>query len=89
MLVINQEQQPAEATAGTGNLMDDLHRRLALRRKGISGSKRDSDGDVSAGNSNNVAPPPPPGGVMNRIASMIPPPPRDTSSGTSDDEDWN
>lgn len=60
--------------------MDDLHQKLTMRRKGISGNK-----DTKLASDN---------GLMNRISALIPPPPqvrpKETSSGTSDEEDeWN
>lgn len=63
--------------------MADLHNKLAMRRKGISGA-RDSD---------NARP-----NMIERISSMIPPPPPPSSkspieSGDSDDngdeDEWN
>lgn len=56
--------------------MDDLHKKLALRRKGISGNK-----DLAQGMN-----------VMDGISAMIPPPPPKQSDSTSESEsndDWN
>lgn len=60
--------------------MDDLHQRLSMRRKGISGDKETSSPTQKTN-------------VMNRISAMIPAPPpvgpKDTSSDASDEDDWN
>lgn len=65
-----------------GDLMADLHNKLLMRRKGISGAK-DGQGNPTDG-----------GGVMSRLSALIPPPPvrnQNSSSdedGTGDDADW-
>lgn len=72
--VANNNESSAPPRRTGGNLMDDLHNKLALRRKGISGTKD----AVSS-----------PGNVMNRISAMIPaPPPKQPESGSSEDDDW-
>lgn len=55
--------------------MADLHAKLAMRRKGISGTKPDGDS----------------GNALDRISAMIPPPPSNDrgSSTNTDDEDWD
>lgn len=68
----NESSEPPRRTGG--NLMDDLHNKLALRRKGISGAK-----DAASS----------PGNVMNRISAMIPPPPPKQESGSSEDDEWD
>ncbi|XP_044740881.1 WASH complex subunit 1-like [Chrysoperla carnea] len=73
------------APPSTGNLMDDLHAKLSMRRKGISGSKNVNN-DVGSGNPMNTA--------LNRLSAMIPPPPKvsgdapDTSN-TENEDDWD
>ncbi|XP_055906607.1 WASH complex subunit 1 [Eupeodes corollae] len=58
-----------------GDLMADLHNKLLMRRKGISGAK-DGRGNPTDG-----------GGVMSRLSSLIPPPPVKSQNSSSDDED--
>lgn len=74
--------EPPVTTRGA-SLMDDLHQRLSMRRKGISGNN----------NTETSYSMPQKSGVMNRISAMIPAPPptaaKDTSSNSSDDDDWN
>lgn len=56
--------------------MADLHAKLAMRRKGISGTKPDGDS----------------GNALDKISAMIPPPPSNNDRGSStntDDEDWD
>uniref|UniRef100_A0A146LJG7 WAS protein family 2 n=3 Tax=Lygus hesperus TaxID=30085 RepID=A0A146LJG7_LYGHE len=58
-----------------GNFMEDLHAKLSMRRKGISGRV-----DVSEGGQV---------GMLERINSMIPPPPpKDSDTATEDGSDW-
>lgn len=60
--------------------MADLHNKLALRRKGISGIK---EGQTLPAIEN-------PPNVMDRISAMIPPPPKpQTDSEASDNEEWD
>ncbi|XP_022915141.2 WASH complex subunit 1 [Onthophagus taurus] len=59
-----------------GDLMADLHSKLLMRRKGISGAEK----------ANGIEP----GSAMDRISAMLPPPPvksEQSESGTTDD-DW-
>lgn len=60
--------------------MADLHAKLAMRRKGISGAKANVE---NAGG----------GSAMDKISAMIPPPPAtsdDKASATNtEDEDWD
>lgn len=88
-------QEPASAGGGSDSLMDDLHRRLALRRQGISGSRRDTADDAAHSDSG-ALPPAPRGGLMTRIATMLPPPPPKRAAGSgsdsdndADDNDWD
>ncbi|XP_055626855.1 WASH complex subunit 1 [Toxorhynchites rutilus septentrionalis] len=56
------------------SFIDDLHNKLQMRRKGISGARDNQE----------------PGNVIDRISAMIPPPPPkiDASTSESNDEDW-
>lgn len=70
--------------ASSGDLMADLHSKLMMRRKGISGAK-----NVEQGNGSNIVTP---DSTLARISSMIPPPTvkSDQESNVStDDEEWN
>lgn len=72
------EAAKAESTPPPGDLMADLHAKLAMRRKGISGAKAL---DGSGG-----------GNAMDKVSAMIPPPPsgNDISSSTNtEDDDWD
>lgn len=66
--------------------MADLHNKLALRRKGISGIKdlQQQQQTISL-----VESPP---NVMDRISAMIPPPPKpqanSSATDNSDDDEW-
>lgn len=67
--------------------MADLHKKLAMRRKGISGRKDEENAkvqDVPATTDGS--------GLLSRMSSMIPPPPSkdDTTPNPSEDEtDWD
>lgn len=74
-----------------GNLMADLHNKLAMRRKGISGAKEMASTTIpieSSSSSGNR-----PTNVMDRLSAMIPPPPtkQQPNSSTTDasDDDWD
>lgn len=57
--------------------MADLHAKLAMRRKGISGAK----GEGAEG-----------GNPLDKLSAMIPPPPPGNGKGSStntEDEDWD
>lgn len=62
-------------TVTGGDLMADLHNKLLMRRKGISGAK---DGQTNSPES---------GGVMSRLSSLIPPPPIRNQNSSSDEDD--
>lgn len=67
--------------------MADLHRKLALRRKGISGTKQDDCkivSETSRGNSQGF-------NLIESISSMIPVPLNSTkeNNGSDDDSDWD
>lgn len=68
--------------------MADLHNKLAMRRKGISGAK-DSASIPLARDGGTLTKP---ANVMDRLSAMIPPPPKRQSNSstveTSDDE-WD
>lgn len=56
--------------------MADLHLKLSMRRKGISGTKK---------NENSVDP----DSTLGKISAMIPPPePKNDIDSNSNDEDW-
>lgn len=68
--------------------MADLHKKLAMRRKGISGLKENESqqGHAAAATVSKTGP----GGIMDSISSMIPPPPpKRAPSNHSDDDDNN
>lgn len=58
-----------------GDLMADLHYKLLMRRKGISGAK-DGQSNLPDG-----------GGVMSRLSSLIPPPPVKNINSSSEEDD--
>lgn len=63
-----------------GDLMADLHAKLSLRRKGISGAKnQDNLSGLDTGS------------AMNKVSAMIPPPPTkiEAESTATEDEDWD
>ncbi|KAF5285275.1 hypothetical protein FQR65_LT13289 [Abscondita terminalis] len=64
----------------SSDLMADLHAKLSLRRKGISGSKNQNNSNFDVGS------------TMNRVSAMIPPPPTKlelNESTNTEDEDWD
>ncbi|KAF2884009.1 hypothetical protein ILUMI_22127 [Ignelater luminosus] len=64
----------------SGDLMADLHLKLSLRRKGISGTKaQDNQSGFDAGS------------AMNKVSAMIPPPPTkpEAELTNTEDEDWD
>lgn len=67
--------------------MADLHKKLAMRRKGISGAK-----EIGSQSTNPAATAAAPSSnlIMDSISSMIPPPPKpETNTDRSeDDSDW-
>lgn len=67
--------------------MADLHKKLAMRRKGISGTKKDNE---QKGNAPALSLGQPT--LADSISSMIPAPPTTTKNDDSDqndDDDWN
>ena len=87
---------PSQGGSGGGlDLMGEISRKLAMRRKGMSG-KADQGGNIQNKNvvSNRNVPKPSAGGAMDKISSMIPPPPPTTTNEArnndddSDDDDW-
>lgn len=79
------DEQPAGVSkkkpqaAPTGDLMSDLHAKLAMRRRGIAGSKEAKKEKAS---------------IMDKVSSLIPPPPKRTAESSDDDSsstdnDWN
>ncbi|ERL96144.1 WASH complex subunit 1-like [Dendroctonus ponderosae] len=77
------EQSQASAPKG-GDLMADLHLKLQMRRKGISGSKQTDQGHLGGADS-----------AFARMSSIIPPPTKSSDMGSSvstdddDDDAWN
>lgn len=75
------EQEPQTAkkkpqAAPAGDLMSDLHAKLAMRRRGIAGSKEARKEKAS---------------IMEKVSSLIPPPAKrdSTDDSGSSDSDWN
>ncbi|KAK6635262.1 hypothetical protein RUM44_000513 [Polyplax serrata] len=67
-------QEEKNLTSKGGDLMADLHNKLLMRRKGISGNvKKDTSPAVSA---------------MDKVSAMIPPPTHQDLSSATEDEDW-
>lgn len=64
--------------------MADLHRKLAMRRKGISGTKDGQDAKPKGMPTDS-------GGLLSSISSMIPPPPANVDSAhpSEDETDWD
>ncbi|XP_044257228.1 WASH complex subunit 1 [Tribolium madens] len=59
-----------------GDLMADLHAKLSMRRKGISGTKKQETVDASS--------------ALEKISAMIPPPIRtESNENNAEDEDWD
>ncbi|EFA12024.2 WAS protein family homolog 1-like Protein [Tribolium castaneum] len=72
---LNREQTTAKPVTG-GDLMADLHAKLSMRRKGISGTKKQESLDASS--------------ALEKISAMIPPPIRSESNeNNTEDEDWD
>ncbi|KAK4871477.1 hypothetical protein RN001_015601 [Aquatica leii] len=72
--------EPKKAAPPSSDLMADLHAKLSLRRKGISGSKNQDNLNFDAGS------------AMNKISAMIPAPPtkvEHNESTNTEDEDWD
>ncbi|XP_023300144.2 WASH complex subunit 1 [Lucilia cuprina] len=96
--VVDNTRPPKEANssrnpqAGGGDLMADLHNKLLMRRKGISGSKDNNDSSTMK-NANNTIPTNTPSGnpVISRLSALIPPPakgkPQTSNTATTSDED--
>lgn len=56
--------------------MADLHAKLSMRRKGISGTKKEENLDASS--------------ALEKISAMIPPPvANDIHENNTEDEDWD
>lgn len=93
--VANTEDSSSSNSPSTGgggglDLMGEIARKLAMRRKGMSG-KADQEGGLG---NRNVSKPtvPKPSSAMDKISSMIPPPPPSNDAPQkneeSDDDDW-
>lgn len=69
--------------------MADLHNKLAMRRKGISGAK-DIESTINATKATATATSIDAGpNLINRISAMIPPPMHGSDSDESDADEWN
>nr|XP_023024255.1 WASH complex subunit 1 [Leptinotarsa decemlineata] len=77
---VEENKKPAvKVVPQGGDLMADLHNKLFMRRKGISGAKQPQENSIDADS------------TLSRISAMIPPPdPRQEQEveSTSNDEDW-
>lgn len=77
-------EQPQANVPKGGDLMADLHLKLQMRRKGISGSKHADQGHLGGAE-----------GAFARMSSIIPPPSKSSDVGSSvstdddDDDAWN
>ncbi|XP_055373021.1 WASH complex subunit 1 [Condylostylus longicornis] len=78
--VVSNKMDEKQVKPNSNTLMDDLHKKLLMRRKGISGSK-DNDKNTN---------------VLDRLSSLIPPPPKpsqgmysSTSDNDNDNDDWD
>lgn len=76
-----QEKAATSSGGGGGDLMSDLFSKLTMRRKGISGSKKEGREERSNAD-------PAPMSPMDKISSMIPPPSKDRSE-SQDSGDWD
>lgn len=67
----------------TGDLMADLHNKLAMRRKGISGIKEHLPNNPAPLTDNAPS-------MINLISALIPPPPKPHEAKTvaSEDDEW-
>lgn len=67
--------------------MADLHKKLAMRRKGISGNLVNEAQKTTTATTPTLSGP----SIMGSISSMIPPPKGDDSNGenSNDEEDWD
>ncbi|TMW53524.1 hypothetical protein DOY81_001401 [Sarcophaga bullata] len=82
-------------TSQGGDLMADLHNKLLMRRKGISGLKDNTENsNKNINTNNNVANTPSGNPVISRLSSLIPPPPvgakgrsQHTAATSEEDED--
>ena len=88
----SESSSSSSQSAGGGlDLMGEISRKLAMRRKGMSG-KADQDGGMTNRNVPNNPAVPKPSGAMDKISSMIPPPPPTThqknDDSDDDDDDW-
>ncbi|XP_017770487.1 PREDICTED: WAS protein family homolog 1 [Nicrophorus vespilloides] len=72
---VDVEKSSNTAAPSGGDLMADLHAKLSMRRKGISGNKPAEDLGASS--------------VLNKLSAMIPPPlVNDDSSNRNSDDEW-
>ena len=74
------EQKEEKKVGGGGDLMGDLAAKLAMRRKGISGTKQQGGKpEESAGNGN----------ALGKMSDMIPHIPKAAAGETGGEEDWD
>lgn len=64
-----------KATPPVGDLMGDLHAKLALRRRGIAGAKQAKKEKASS--------------ILDKVSSLIPPPSKGSDSDESSESDWD
>ncbi|RZC38909.1 WAS protein family -like 1 [Asbolus verrucosus] len=70
------KNEKSTKSASGGDLMADLHAKLSMRRKGISGTKKqDNSMDAST--------------ALEKISAMIPPPVNEINENNTEDEDWD
>ncbi|CAD7088892.1 unnamed protein product [Hermetia illucens] len=86
---VSKTSEPESKKTGSkpsGDLMADLHNKLLMRRKGISGAKDQNQPSTSSSSGN----------VMDRLSALIPPPPPKTApvaqssatDGSDENDDW-
>ena len=83
-------ETPSSQNAGGGlDLMGEISRKLAMRRKGMSGKVEQGGGTGNTNPRSHIVPNP--SGAMDKISSMIPPPPPTNNEIEKDedsDDDW-
>lgn len=88
----------SKSAGGGGDLMADLMKALALRRKGISGKASGVDESLKSTQPSALKSPGPLGSALAKMSDMIPPPPTDGTEavkkgagrghGDADEEGW-
>ncbi|XP_061390388.1 WASH complex subunit 1 [Musca vetustissima] len=77
----NNENRKTNIKPLGGDLMADLHNKLMMRRKGISGTKDNTTDNAAASSSISGNP------VISRLSSLIPPPPVGRTKNASEEDD--